>query len=68
LSLEEAVAGFVPKRMFMSERLSNEHGHDESHKTTDPSSPAEPGVGPKPETPDPSGIPPNEGGTGPDEP
>ncbi len=52
----------------MTDRLSNERGHDGSHKTTDPSSPAEPGVGPAPETPDPGSIPPNEGGTGPDEP
>jgi hypothetical protein len=50
----------------MSERLSNEHGHDPWDKTPDPSSPAEPGD--PVEAPDPSDVPPNEGGTGPDEP
>jgi hypothetical protein len=51
----------------MSERLSNAHGHDEWDKTSDPASPADPGSGPV-EAPDPSDVPPNEGGTGPDEP
>jgi hypothetical protein len=50
----------------MSERLSNEHGHDAWDKTADPVSPAEPGDAA--DLPDPSSVPPNEGGTGPDEP
>jgi hypothetical protein len=51
----------------MSERLSNQHGHDAWEKTTDPTSPAEPENGPV-KAPDPRDVPPNEGGTGPDEP
>jgi hypothetical protein len=51
----------------MSERLSNEHGHDPWDKTSDPSSPADPGGAPV-EDPNPNDVPPNEGGTGPDSP
>ncbi|HEY3674822.1 MAG TPA: hypothetical protein VGK84_02405 [Candidatus Tumulicola sp.] len=51
----------------MSDRLSNEHGHDPWDKTRDPASPAEPGNAAV-EDPDPSDVPPNEGGTGPDAP
>jgi hypothetical protein len=44
----------------MSERLSNDHGHDAWDKTPDPASPAEPGD--PAETPDPRSVPANEGG------
>ncbi len=44
----------------MSERLSNDHGHDAWEKTSDPASPAEPGDAA--ETPDPGSVPANEGG------